>query len=229
MGAKEQRMAILREVEAGNISVEAASEILAALEGADSAPQPVPVSEFAPPMEEALPPAAGEASTWTEKEEILDASDEHIRARVNRWRQWWLLPFGVGLLLLVLGGVWMYQGLQAAGLSWGFWLSWIPFLLGVVLTALGWEAQKAPWLYIHIRQKPGEKPETLTFFLPLPFRWAAWGTRFFDAQLPEEMRGGKANAMLRDLEENLRADAPMHVLVDDEDGEHVEVLLVGKA
>lgn len=229
MGAKEQRMAILREVEAGNISVEAASEILAALEGGDPAPQPAFTPEPAPQVEEALPPAAGETPAWAGEEESLDAGDEHIRARVNHWRQWWLLPFGVGLLLLVLGGTWMYQGLQAAGLSWGFWLSWIPFLLGAALTALGWEAQKAPWLYIHIRQKPGESPQNLTFFLPLPFRWAAWGTHFFDSRLPEEMRGGKASAVLRDLEDHLQAEAPMHVVVDDEDGEHVEVLLVGKA
>lgn len=229
MGAKEQRMAILREVEAGNISVEAASEILAALKGGDPAPQPAFTPEPAPQVEEALPPAAGESAAWAGEEESLDAGDEHIRARVNRWRQWWLLPFGVGLLLLVLGGTWMYQGLQAAGLSWGFWLSWIPFLLGAALTALGWEAQKAPWLYIHIRQKPGESPQNLTFFLPLPFRWAAWGTHFFDSRLPEEMRGGKASAVLRDLEDHLQAEAPMHVVVDDEDGEHVEVLLVGKA
>ena len=47
--------------------------------------------------------------------------------------------------------------------------------------------------------------------------------------MPEDMRGGKASAVLRDLEDHLHADAPMHVVVDDEDGEHVEVLLVGKA
>ena len=222
MGAKEQRMAILREVEAGNISVESASEILAALEGRDAAPQPALASESAPQVEEALPPAAGEA-------ESLDAGDEFIRARVNRWRQWWLLPFGVGMLLLVLGGIWMYQGLQAAGLSWGFWLSWIPFLLGAALTALGWEARNAPWLYINVRQKPGVKTQNLTIFLPMPFRWVAWGTTFLDARMPEDMRGGKASAVLRDLEDHLHADAPMHVVVDDEDGGHVEVLLVGKA
>ncbi len=225
MGAKEQRMAIFREVEAGNISVEAASDILAALE----APQPALAAESAPQVEEALPPAAGEPGAWVGEAESLDAGGEFIRARVNRWRQWWLLPFGVGLLLLVFGAIWMVQGVQAAGLSWGFWLSWIPFLLGTALTALGWEARKAPWLYIHIHQKPGETPQNLTFFLPLPFRWAAWGTHFFDSRLPEEMRGGKASAVLRDLEEHLQADAPMQVVVDDENGEHVEVLLVGKA
>ena len=92
---------------------------------------------------------------------------------------WWLLVFIPGLLLVLASANWMTLGFQAAGLSWGFWLSFIPFGLGVLMMWLGWEIHLARWLHLHVHQRNGARPSEINFSFPLPTGLISWGIRRF--------------------------------------------------
>ena len=129
--------------------------------------------------------------TLEESEEVLD--EEYARAKaslegrvppgaisdpmfdeLDEWRKWWIIPFSIGVGLTVTGGGLMYWAWSVSRLGVGFFLSWIPFLLGIGLSALGWNSQTGPWLHLRIHQKPGERPERIAFSLPLPIRFFSW-------------------------------------------------------
>jgi len=78
--------------------------------------------------------------------------------RLNQLKRWWILPFGVGLLITILGAVWMFNGYAANGFGWGFWLAWIPFLLGIFIVSISFQTSHSIWLHVRIKQKPGGNP-----------------------------------------------------------------------
>ena len=78
----------------------------------------------------------------------------------------WLIPFGLGLGLIALGG-W----LAALG---GWW--WIgaaaALLLGIPLTVLGAVSRASPW--VHVRVETGQDFWPRRIVIRLPIRPAAW-------------------------------------------------------
>ena len=116
----------------------------------------------------------------------ISASDIS-RSPLGGWRSLWLLLFLFGLLITLFAATWIYQGFIYAGLSWGFWLSFIPFGLGVLLMWAGWEMRMARWLHVRIRQEPGKRPETISFGIPLPIGLTRWAVKRFG--IPELVGG----------------------------------------
>ncbi|MEE8390076.1 MAG: hypothetical protein V3S14_04670, partial [Anaerolineae bacterium] len=89
-----------------------------------------------------------------------------------RWL--WQGTFWTGVALLACGGLLVasvYSESIAAGwMAWG----WIIFLLGVLVTLLGWWLQRAHWLSVRVRQPDGPN---ISIALPLPLTLVAWGLR----------------------------------------------------
>jgi len=158
-------------------------------------------------------------------DEVIEAAPSAAAPAYRRWEGWWLLPFGLGVVLIALGAWWMYNGYAAAGLSWGFWLSWLPFGLGVLLAAFAWQSRLAPWLHVRVHQRPDEKPEWIVISMPLPLGLAAWGLRTFGGFLPKEVRDQPLDELLLSLSQTIHQGDPLHVQVDDEDGSQVEVYI----
>ncbi|HTX78054.1 MAG TPA: hypothetical protein VMC62_00220, partial [Longilinea sp.] len=141
------------------------------------------------------------------------------------WKEWWMIPFGIFTLLIAFSGYWMYLGYMAQGLSWGFWLSLVLFffsLIGMVLSIYG---RNARWLHVRIHQKPDSKPATIALSFPIPIHSAAWVLRRFNWAMPVEVRDRGIDEMLEGLDGYVNKENPIHVQVDDEDGEHVEVYI----
>lgn len=206
---------ILDMVEGGKISAEEGLRLMNAMKGAKETHSPVNEGddhlETAPQMSGS--PASGHPMI-----------PEAELARMNRLKRWWVLPFGVGLLVTSMGAVWMYLGYADNGFGWGFWLAWLPFLLGIFLMVLSYQTSRSVWVHVRIRQKPGEKPERISISLPMPLRLAKWFLGTFGNHIPglKDQPVGDFSEIL----ETLTPEEPFYVHVNDEDdGEEVEVFI----
>ena len=144
------------------------------------------------------------------------------RHRLDQLKRWWILPFGVGLIITILGAVWMFNGYSNNGFGWGFWLAWIPFLLGIFILSVSFQTSRSVWLHVRIKQKPGETPQRIAISLPLPMGLIRWFLRTFGHRIS----GLKDQPIdeYADIVDNLSVDEPFYVHVD-EDGEEVEVFI----
>jgi len=150
-----------------------------------------------------------------------DNSELHLPV----WREWWLLPFAIFTLLIGFSAYWMYLGYVAQGLGWGFWLSLILFFFSLAGMILSIQGRNARWLHVRVHQRPGEKPGMVVLSFPIPIHSAAWILRRFDWALPLEVRKQGIDEMLEGLDGYVNKENPIHIQVDDEDGEHVEVYI----
>jgi hypothetical protein len=142
--------------------------------------------------------------------------------RMKRLKRWWILPFGIGLLITVLGATWMYSGYANKGFGWGFWLAWIPFILGIIIVAVSFQTSRSVWLHVRIKQKPGETPARISISLPMPISLAKWFMSVFGHKIP-----GLKDQPLGDISEILETispEEPFYIHVNDDD-EEVEVFI----
>ena len=144
---------------------------------------------------------------------------------LERWKKWRIVAIWIGVGLTVLGGALMYWAWFAKGISLGFILAWIPFLIGVGVLVLGWNSRTGPWLHLRIQQKPGEKPRRIFISLPLPIRFFAWILRTFGNLIPGLNATGVDEIILA-LGESSRAETPLFINVNEGDqGEQVKIYI----
>lgn len=157
-----------------------------------------------------------------EEKDLPKISEEELK-RMARLKRWWILPFGVGLLIMTLGAIWMYMGYTANGFGFGFWLSWIPFLLGIFILALSFQSRYSIWLHVRIKQKPGETPQRIAISLPLPISLTRWVISTFGNKIP-----GMEGQPVEEYSEMLKTvshEEPFYIHVNEGDGEEVEVFI----
>ncbi|MDY6873684.1 MAG: hypothetical protein SVR81_06935 [Chloroflexota bacterium] len=159
--------------------------------------------------------------------DVLDAQQHPIPQeeleRTKRLKRWWILPFGIGLLITTLGAVWMFDGYMNNGFGAGFWLAWLPFILGIFILALSFQSSRRIWVHVRIKQKPGERPERISISLPLPLKLAKWGLTTFGHKVPG-LRDHPIDGF-NEILESLSPEDPFYVHVKDDDGEEVEVFI----
>lgn len=210
MDRRDGRLEILRKVEQGSMSLEEGARLLAALQEEES--QPAALAE----------PVASAAEDNAPEVVIGPANEDFEKPKgMALWRALWTIPLWLGVGLTVLSAYWMYLGWQAAGPGWGFWLSFLPLVIGLGLTVLGWELTRAPWLHLRVQQKPGASPAVILISIPLPVRLITWVMRRFGRHIPDKVKG-------QDIEEilgSVSANNPLQIHVDDEDGEKVDIYI----
>lgn len=195
--SEEERRQILKMLQDGKISAEEAMRLMKALEAA--------------PAEEDGPRP--------------DAGDPDLGRLAERARSLWRIPVWIGIVLTVVSGGLMYLALRSSGYGFWFYCTWLPFLLGVLVLSIGAASRTARWVFVNIRQKPGERPQRITFGLPLPLGLAAWFLRTFGGRIPD-LKKTHVDEMLVALERTTSSSEPLVLDVqDDEDGEHVQVYL----
>ncbi len=240
MDLRLRRMEILRRVESGELDPEEGNRLLLELEEREAEARPGVAEAVSVEGDEAEPhetasfvsepvqPAPEPPLQGVVEEPGKDqpAGEDSQPPRTNSWLGLWVLPFVLGLLLTVFSVSWMYQGWLAAGLSWGFWLSFIPFAIGVLLMWAGWETRLARWLHLRIRQRPGSRPQVIAFSLPLPIGLTRWAVRRFGRYTPFANDQGSAD-VLDELDQAFAAGDPTHIFVDDKNGEQVEIWIDG--
>ncbi len=249
MGLRDRRLEIFKQVQDGRITLDEASRLLAELEQ-DHGNQPDDPAPTLPPLSAAgiLPPgpAGGErvpietggpalasnagfnSDPTGEQPEPPIEPVEVISPRMHSpvWGGWWLLVFIPGLLLIIAAANWMYEGFMAARLGWGFWLSFIPFILGVGLVWLGWEIRLARWLSIYIRQRPGARPQEIMLSIPLPTGVLKWAMRQVSRHVPQ-LRGTGVGDFMNEIDQAVAGDSPLQISVGDRNGGQVEIWMDG--
>jgi hypothetical protein len=161
-------------------------------------------------------------------DDILETSKSRISteelARMKQLKRWWFFPFAIGLLITTLGALWMFAGYSHSGFGWGFWLSWIPFIIGIFVLAISFQASRGVWLHVRIKQKRGESPPRISFSLPLPLSLTQRLINTFSHKIP-----GVDDLPLGDISEfldRISPEEPFYVHVKDKDnGERVEVFI----
>jgi len=143
--------------------------------------------------------------------------------RMNRLKRLWFVPFGIGLLIMTLGALWLYSAFSANGFGVGFWLAWIPFIMGVFIVAVSFQTSRSVWLHVRIKQKPGERPQRIAISLPMPVSLTRWFLNTFGKSIP-----GLRDQPIENFSEilnNLSPEEPFYVHVNEEGDEEVEVFI----
>lgn len=200
---------LFQKVERGEISAAEASRILETLQ----AEQSTDVTET--------------KAVFPEDDGGIQSSQGDLR-RFGRYTRWWVLPYTMGVLITALGAFWMYLGWNEGQITFGFWVAWIPFLLGVMLMALSWRARATHWIHVRVHQKSGRRPERLTISLPLPLGLVKWANRSFGHHFPPEIRGVDLDDLVDSIETSVTHDNPIYVWVDDEEEEQQVEVWIGR-
>lgn len=221
MYRRERRMELLKQVEAGSISLDEASRLLSELEEFnDDPPMVLPAPELEPPA------ASGYEEENRSKGETTPRIDENYPQPSGCWRSFWFFPMVLGVLMIALGAWWLYDGWRDAGLGWRFWLSWIPFMLGVGITVVGWQFQNARWLHLRVKSSDEGKEHNIVFSMPIPFRFIGWLLKTFPRFLPEKIAGQDFETLMDELDKSISAEEPMVIHVDDDkDGDKVDIVI----
>ena len=204
--SEEEKKEILKMVEEGKITAEEAIELLRAIE-ADAA------------NEEA------EAFSTESSENYERDEDLNLNAIADKVRGFWRIPLWVGIGITTLGALWMLGAMQSAGFGFWFYCAWIPFLLGVLIISLAAGSQRSHWIFIKVKQAPGEKPQNITFGFPLPLRFSGWVLRNFGQHIPGMENVIGVDEILETLADTPIGDSALIVDVHDDDGEEVQVFI----
>jgi hypothetical protein len=205
MSSEEQRR-ILQMVEDGKISADEAMILIRALE------QNSPEAEME--VYEAAPGAGSEPTDAPEFEEV--------KARARRFA---MIPLWIGVGFTVLFAGLMYWAMQSSGFGFWFYCLTFPFLFGVLLIALSAGGMSTRWLFVDVRQKPGERPERITLGFPAPLGLVGWFMRNFGHHI-HGMDREKAGQIAEMIKMTASSKSPLIVNAqDDEDGERVMVYI----
>jgi hypothetical protein len=244
MSRSNTRMHILEMIESGAINADEGVRLLQDLPLeeealASAAIEPLTLETPAEAPSDAPEPEAAQSDSSSTQEEVDPPTGQTVQGEVlpnfpapeetERWRAWWMIPFWVGVAITVASGGLLYWAVQAAGVGLGFFLALVPFLAGVTLMVLTWQARTARWLHLRIHQRPGQSPQTIAISFPLPLRLAGWFLRVFHDRLPRQMGQfdhASLETLIQSLENSTSNNTPFYMEVqDDEDGERVEIFI----
>ena len=200
MSSEEQRR-ILKMVEDGKISADEAMILIRALEAE------MEVYEAAP----------------TSGSETTDAPEfEEVKQRARRFA---MIPLWIGVGFTVLFAGLMYWAMQSSGFGFWFYCLTFPFLLGVLLIAISAGGMSSRWLFVDVRQRPGQKPGRITLGFPAPLGLVGWFMRNFGHHI-HGMDREKADGIAEMIRMTASSKSPLIVNAqDDEDGERVMVYI----
>lgn len=204
---EQTRLDTLKKVENGEISLEKASEILADLEQNDIFPITVDVE----------PEKVDQSGYETNKTEKFEKP---------AWSHFfWIVPLLLGVILTIFSSTWLYQNYQSSGLGFKFWLTWIPFLIGVFLIYFGWILQKSRWIHVNIKQPKGQSPQRIFIALPLPIQLLGFFLKIFKGKIPSNVSNLNIDELLQNIDQQIKKDEPLYIDVNDEDGTKVEIYI----
>jgi hypothetical protein len=200
MDLPEERKRILGDVADGKIDIDEANNLLAILES-----------------------AKGSTEIPLEYGEVIQVASPDFPA--TKWKKWWQIPFWISMGVMALAGYWMYTSYLSHSMSWGFWFSFLLFMLsltGVIASAL---SRNSKWLHLRVRSTDEGKPKNIAFSIPIPFQFASRVVQMFSWALPEDIRAAHLDEIIQVVDSSISSDQPIEVFVDEEDGDHVEIFI----
>lgn len=208
MTTDENKLDILRKVENGTLSIEEGAELIGMLDNANSSAEP-PVS--AP----------------TQLSRTISSMEPIEKHEVSGcWKAAWSMVLVGGAILAGFSAYWIYQGYVNQGFGWGFWLSWIPMMIGIGFMLLGWALMESPWMHVKINSTEEGKKSNFIFSMPVPFNIARWVMTTFGQYMPDEVKSHDILNVLDQAEASIKNGEPFQVQVDDEkDGTKVDIFI----
>jgi hypothetical protein len=244
MNRANARMHILEMIERGAINTDEGIRLLQDLPLEEEALestliQPPPLEPDAEAPRDVPRPVAAPPDGASTKAEVNPPGGQAVQGEVlpnfpapegrERWRAWWMIPFWMGVVITIASGGLLYWAVLSAGVSLGFFLALLPFLAGVTIMVLTWQARTARWLHLRIHQRPGHSLQTIAISFPLPLRLASWFLRAFQGRLPNRMGQfdrASLETLIQSLEQSVSANTPFYMEVqDDDNGERVEIFI----
>lgn len=226
MSEPDSRMHILQMIEDGKISAAEGLRLLNAMSGKSSeAPvEAEATNSTGEPEVIASEPAQAESASTGEVGHTAKPSAAHD-PQIQYWQQWWMIPMYIGVGITIVGALLMYWAIEASGIGFWFLCSWLPFLLGLVITVMAWASRTSRWVHVRIDNANGVKSRRIAISLPVPLRVVAWALRTFGNRI-EALKHTAIDEMLLALEDSATPDAPIFIDVDKgEKGERVQVYI----
>jgi hypothetical protein len=214
-----ERNQVLKMIADGRITPEEALKLMQALDQSEPAGQ-LSLASPSPsaPENEATPAETSASQPGLE----ADPRIEQVKSTVRRL---WQIPLWIGIAIIVLSAWGMYAVMQAAGLNFWFYFLLLPLLLGVLLTVMAVGSRQARWLFVDVKQKPGQRPQRIFLGFPLPLKFTAWLLRTFGPLIPN-LQKTNIDEVTQLIETGLSGNEPLVVNVDDDgDGERVRVYI----
>jgi hypothetical protein len=213
-----ERQQILKMIADGKITAAEGLKLMQALEESpEGEDEPALLESDAEAGAISVTEPAGEADGEKEKREAFFAR------KVDRFRRLWIFPLTFGILVTIGAAYWMYAALERAG-SLGFWFfcASLPLALGVLVTALAFSSRESRWLYLNVKQKPGETPQRIV--ISFPMNLVTWLFNVFGNFMPGRER--ERTGMVMDaFAQSISSDEPVLIEVHDDDGEDVQVYI----
>jgi len=210
---------IMDMIQQGQITAEEGLRLINAMGGGTQESNQENAEEF----QSAENAAIAETDVICEESETYPRIPQEEMDRMKRLKRWWILPFGIGLLITTLGSIWMYSAYEANGFGFGFWLAWLPFLAGVFILAMSFQSSRSVWVHLRIQQKPGETPQRIALSLPMPISLTRWALSNFGHKIPG-LRDQPVD-QYSEILDGLSPEEPFYIHVDDDDGESVEIFI----
>jgi hypothetical protein len=234
MATSEERQKILQMISTGKITAEEGTRLLNALSGNPLSDQPLPPeqSQTALQATQATSTDRSEESTASEQtapqekaptpeSEVIDPPPP-MDVPMPDTQHWWQVPFWIGLTVLIAGAF-----IVAGAISGGAWclvmLCGLPLLfIGLIMIIVAWFAHNGPWVHIRVKNdRPGEHNVNIS----VPLDLGVVAVRVAEPFVPQ-MRNTGVDDVIVSLKNNVQRDRPVIIDVnDDEDGEHVQVIV----
>jgi hypothetical protein len=224
MTTSEERQQVLRMIAEGKITPEEGSRLLAALSGnptvtdmPSAAPDPVPEGATTPQAE----PAEPQQQAYTPEQEVVSPPPP-IDTHIPDTRHWWQVPFWIGTALLIAGAFTLAGALSSGAICLVI-LCGLPLLMiGILAVIVAWFARNGPWVHIRVKHKhPGDRDINLS----VPLDLGVMTVRVAEPFVPQ-MKNTGVDDVIVSLKDNVKKDQPLIIDVnDDEDGEHVQVIV----
>lgn len=195
----DERLAILKMVETGDISTEDALQLIDALNQTEQ------VNEMQLEQERELPPA-----NVPENENL------------------WLIPTAAGAVVMAIGAPLVALGLsRRVSVFWSICCGWLPFLTGLAFITIGVWSRSARWLHLRIRNAHSGRPKIALSF-PLPLTLAAWIMQLIRPFVPQ-LNDIAVEEMILALRDGWRDgdDQPITIKVQDDDDDEQVMITIG--
>jgi hypothetical protein len=207
-----ERSKILKMVEDGKITPEEGLRLMNVLGEAplDDGDEPAPASRQEPPSPQPDVQSASEP-------------DPDLAKTVATARSLWMIPLWIGVVITTFGGWIMYENVHSSAIGvWFFCLGFPIFFLGVLIILLGLGSRTACWLFVSVKQEPGNFPRRIMIGFPLPLNLASWFMRNFGHKI-KGLRNIPVDQILVAVG---NSEEPLIVNVDEgEEGEKVQVFI----
>ena len=174
---------------------------------------------------------AQEALRLFESEPQPDATADAVTATripdpsIQKWKRWWLMPFGIGVGVTVIGAALMYSALTTWGVGFGVFFASILFFVGVIIMALAGWSRSARWLHVRVDTSEDKFPRHIAISFPIPTHLVSWAVKFSarkNLNASDKLR--TVSEMIAMMDQGVSSDAPLFVEVN-EGKERVQVFI----